>query len=157
MAGPIIAIASFVCSIGNVPLAAVLWNGGNSFGGVVSFLFADLLILRILAIYRKYYGWAMTVRITGVFCLCMVLAGYAVDILFQVLHLVPQAGHAFTGNDGISWNYTKWLNIAFLLFAAVLTIRFVRGGGPAMLQMMNGGPDEMPHEHERQPHGQPSA
>ncbi|MEO9221853.1 MAG: permease [Mycobacteriaceae bacterium] len=155
MIGPIIAIGSFVCSIGNVPLAAVLWNGGISFGGVVSFLFGDLLILPILAIYKKYYGWAMTLRIIGVFYLCMVLAGYAVEFIFQVAHLVPPAGHAFTGEDGISWNYTTWLNIAFLLLAAVMTLRFVRSGGLGMLRMMNGGPDEVTRGHDGQPHSQP--
>ncbi|RNI17970.1 permease [Flexivirga caeni] len=138
--GPIIAIASFVCSIGNVPLAAVLWNGGISFGGVTSFLFADLLILPILAIYRKYYGWAMTLRITGVFYVCMVLAGYAVEAIFQILHLVPAAGHAFVGHAGVSWNYTTWLNIAFLVLAGLLCTRFIRTGGIGMLHMMGGNP-----------------
>ena len=143
--GPVIAIASFVCSIGNVPLAAVLWNGGISFGGVVSFLFADLLILPILAIYRKYYGWTMTLRITGVFYICMVAAGYAVEILFQLAHLVPASGHAFTGDAGISWNYTAWLNIAFLTLAALLCARFVSSGGTSMLHTMGGDPDTPPH------------
>lgn len=158
--GPIIAIASFVCSIGNVPLAAVLWNGGISFGGVVSFLFADLLILPILAIYKKYYGWAMTLRITGVFYLCMVLAGYAVEIIFQLAHLVPAAGHAFTGDSGISWNYTTWLNIAFLTLAALLCTRFVRTGGISMLAMMGGDPDNdtgmATKQHRHGDHGQPT-
>src|SRR3954447_22132936 len=62
--GPLIAVLSFVCSVGNVPLAAVLWSGGISFSGVIAFLFADLIVLPILAIYRKYYGTAFTVRIS---------------------------------------------------------------------------------------------
>src|SRR4051812_41733356 len=87
--GPVVAILSFVCSIGNVPLSAVLWNGGISFGGVVAFIFADLIILPIINIYRKYYGWRMAAFITATFYVTMVLAGYAVEILFQVLHLEP--------------------------------------------------------------------
>lgn len=154
--GPIIAIASFVCSIGNVPLAGVLWNGGISFGGVVSFLFADLLIVPIIAIYRKYYGWAVTTRIIGVFYLTMVAAGYIVEVLFQVLHLVPAAGHAFTGDAGISWNYTTWLNVAALLVTAVLIARFVRTGGVGMLRMMGGNPDSAMtgsgHDHGQREH-----
>lgn len=141
--GPVIGIASFVCSIGNVPLAAVLWNGGISFGGVVSFLFADLLILPIIAIYRKYYGWAVTLRIVGVFYLSMVLAGYAVELIFQALSLVPEHGHAFTGDAGITWNYTTWLNIVAAVVCIALVVRFVRSGGVGMLRMMGGSPDDM--------------
>ncbi|NYJ73591.1 permease [Allobranchiibius huperziae] len=146
--GPVIAVASFVCSIGNVPLAAVLWNGGISFGGVVSFMFADLLIVPILLIYRKYYGTRMTLVIAGVFYLAMVVAGYVVEVVFGVLHLVPAAGHAFTGNGAISWNYTTWLNLVFLVVAAGLVLRFVRTGGVGMLAYMNGDPvDEPAHAH----------
>lgn len=83
--GPVIGVLSFVCSIGNVPLAGVLWNDGMSFGGVVAFLFADLIILPILAIYRKYYGTRMTLFILGSFYATMVLAGYAVELLFAAL------------------------------------------------------------------------
>ncbi|TWE10033.1 permease [Rudaeicoccus suwonensis] len=148
--GPLISIASFVCSIGNVPLAAVLWNGGISFGGVVSFLFADLLILPILAIYKKYYGWAMTARIVGVFYVAMVAGGYLVEVIFHLLHLIPSAGHAFTGASGISWNYTTYLNIVFVIIAAGLILRFVRSGGAGMLKMMGGAPatdDDAPAHH----------
>lgn len=154
--GPLIAIASFVCSIGNVPLAAVLWNGGISFGGVTSFLFADLLILPIIAIYRKYYGWAVTARIVAVFYLTMVIAGYAVEIIFQILHLVPAAGHAFTGDAGISWNYTTWLNIVALLVTVVLVARFVRTGGIDMLHMMGGKPDPSAADHHHGGHEHPA-
>ena len=139
--GPVIAVASFVCSIGNVPLAAVLWNGGISFGGVTSFLFADLIIAPILLIYRKYYGTAMMLRIAGVFYLAMVLAGYAVELIFSVLHLIPERGHAFTGDAGLSWNYTTFLNIAFFALAALLVVRFVRTGGRQMLGSMGGSPE----------------
>jgi hypothetical protein len=140
--GPVVAIASFVCSIGNVPLAAVLWNGGISFGGVVSFIFADLLILPIINIYRKYYGWRMALYITGTFYVAIVVAGYAVEFLFGATGLIPSERNAKVMDAGVSWNYTTWLNIAFLALAAALLLRFVRTGGVAMLHMMGGAPDE---------------
>ncbi len=87
--GPVVAVMSFVCSIGNLPLAAVLWNGGISFGGVISFIFADLIILPILVIYRRYYGTRAAPFIAGTFSASMVAAGYAVEVLFGLLHLVP--------------------------------------------------------------------
>ena len=136
--GPVVAVISFVCSIGNVPLAAVLWNGGISFGGVVSFIFADLIILPILNIYRKYYGWRMAAFVTGTFYLTMVIAGYAVELLFKLLHLVPAQRNASVIEAHISWNYTTWLDLVFLLLAAVLVVRFVTTGGVAMLKMMGG-------------------
>ena len=139
--GPIVAIASFVCSIGNVPLAAVLWNGGISFGGVVAFIFADLLILPILNIYRKYYGTRMMFVLLGTFYATMVIAGYLVELLFGAAGLIPTHRNAMVMQAGISWNYTTWLNIAFLVVAAVLVIRFIRTGGIPMLAMMGGAPD----------------
>jgi uncharacterized membrane protein YraQ (UPF0718 family) len=147
--GPIVAILSFVCSIGNVPLAAVLWNGGISFGGVVSFIFADLLILPILVIYRKYYGTKMAAFLTGTFYLASVIAGYVVEILFGVTGLVPIQRNARVDMAHISWNYTTYLNIAFLLLAVVLVARFLGTGGLAMMRMMGGGPDDMSgHDHD---------
>ncbi len=144
--GPVVAIASFVCSIGNVPLAAVLWNGGISFGGVVAFIFADLLILPILNIYRKYYGVAMTLTLLGTFYAAMVTAGYLVEILFGTAGLIPSQRNATVMEAGVSWNYTTWLNIAFLGLAALLVARFVITGGIPMLQAM-GGPPDTEHEH----------
>jgi uncharacterized membrane protein YraQ (UPF0718 family) len=147
--GPFVAVVAFVCSIGNVPLAAVLWNGGISFGGVVSFVFADLIIAPIIVIYRKYYGTRMALTLTGALYLVMVVAGYVVEALFTPLQLVPKgARHAKVGDMGVHWNYTTWLNIVFLALAAVLVWRFVRSGGWSMLRMMGGGPDDMAgHEH----------
>jgi uncharacterized membrane protein YraQ (UPF0718 family) len=139
--GPVVAILSFVCSIGNVPLAAVLWNGGISFGGVAAFVFADLLILPILNIYRKYYGVRMTLVLFGTFYAAMVGAGYLVEILFGVTGLIPRERSATVLAEGISWNYTTWLDIAFLIIAAVLLVRFFRTGGRDMLRMMGGSPD----------------
>jgi uncharacterized membrane protein YraQ (UPF0718 family) len=120
--GPVVAIVSFVCSIGNVPLAAVLWNGGISFGGVVAFIFADLLILPILNIYRKYYGMKMMFILLGTFYASMVCAGYVVELLFGAASLIPTERNATVMEAGISWNYTTWLNIAFLILAAVIAL-----------------------------------
>ncbi|MGW1029856.1 permease [Streptomyces sp. NPDC002577] len=138
--GPLVAIASFVCSIGNVPLAVVLWKGGISFGGVVAFIFADLLILPILNIYRKYYGAKTAAFLLGTFYLAMVIAGYIVEFAFGGLGLIPDQATAKLPMEGVSWNYTTWLNIAFLVLAAVLLVRFLRTGGLSMLRMMGGSP-----------------
>jgi uncharacterized protein len=138
--GPVVAICSFVCSIGNVPLAVVLWHGGISFGGVAAFIFADLLIAPILNIYRKYYGGRMALFLLGTFYAAMAAAGYVVELVFGGLGLIPHGVRASIPDHGVSWNYTTWLNIAFLLLAAALLIRFVRGGGMMMLRMMNGPP-----------------
>jgi uncharacterized membrane protein YraQ (UPF0718 family) len=145
--GPLVAVVSFVCSVGNVPLAAVLWNGGISFGGVVSFIFADLIIIPIILIYRKYYGTRAALRITGTFYLAMVVAGYAVELVFSALGLVPGERNATVTEASISWNYTTWLNLVFLALTAVLLVRFVRTGGMPMLRMMGGAPEASHDEH----------
>ncbi|MDQ6934744.1 MAG: permease [Actinomycetota bacterium] len=144
--GPVIAVLSFVCSIGNVPLAAVLWNAGISFGGVVSFIFADLIIIPILLIYRKYYGTKMMLVLLATFYASMVLAGYLVELVFGGLGLVPAHRHSKIMEQGITWNYTTWLNIIALVLAAVLLLRFYRTGGRPMLSMMGGSPDAMEHQ-----------
>jgi uncharacterized protein len=148
--GPVVAIASFVCSIGNVPLAAVLWNSGISFGGVIAFIFADLLILPIVNIYRKYYGNAMMLTLLGTFYAAMIAAGYLVELIFGAASLIPSQRSATVMQAGISWNYTTWLNLVFLTLAAVLVARFVMTGGIPMLRMMGGSPaaaHEHKHEH----------
>lgn len=144
--GPLVAIASFVCSVGNVPLAAVLWNGGISFGGVVAFLFADLIVLPILDIYRKYYGFKISLFLLAVFYASMAAAALVVEFLFGLLHLIPQQHSARIVEEAIQWNYTTWLNIAFLIVAAFLVTRFFRTGGPEMLRMMS-APQDSQHEH----------
>jgi uncharacterized membrane protein YraQ (UPF0718 family) len=138
--GPLVAVVSFVCSIGNVPLAAVLWNGGISFGGVIAFIFGDLIILPIINIYRKYYGLRTALFITGTFYAAMVIAGYLVELVFGAAGLVPGRRHVEVMEEHVTWNYTTWLNIAFLALAAVLVFRFVRTGGLPMLRMMGGSP-----------------
>jgi uncharacterized protein len=138
--GPVVAVVSFVCSIGNVPLAVVLWKGGISFGGVVAFIFADLIIAPILNIYRKYYGTPMAAFLAGTFFAAMAVAGYVTELAFGGLGLIPSRATAKIPTSGISWDYTTWLNIVFLVLAAILVIRFVRTGGVMMLKMMGGAP-----------------
>jgi uncharacterized membrane protein YraQ (UPF0718 family) len=135
--GPLVAMASFVCSIGNVPLAAVLWNGGISFGGVISFMYADLLIIPILDIYRRYYGVRMTIILAGVLYVSMVAAGLIVDLVFRVLGLVPSGRHAKIVEGSVTLNYTTVLNLIFLAVAGVLVWRFLASGGLSMLRHMN--------------------
>lgn len=145
--GPIVAILSFVCSVGNVPLAAVLWNGGISFGGVVAFLFADLIVLPILDIYRKYYGLKVSAFLLMIFYASMSAAALAVEFIFGALHLIPENRHVQIMEEAIRWNYTTVLNIIFLVLAAVLVVRFLRTGGPAMLRMMSAShPGDQDHE-----------
>ncbi len=141
--GPLVALLSFVCSVGNVPLAAVLWKGGISFGGVASFIFADLIVLPVLDIYRKYYGWKVMLYILGTFYVTMALAGYIIEILFSYLNLIPTNRNMVIINEGIHWNYTSILNIIFLILAMVLVIRFLRTGGPAMLKMMGKSSEDL--------------
>ena len=137
LVGPLVAMVSFVCSVGNVPLAAVLWRGGISFGGVVSFIFADLIILPILDIYRKYYGWKVMGYILITFYVTMAAAGYVIEFLFAALGIIPQNRNVVAITEGIHWNYTSVLNIIFLVLAAILVIRFVRTGGISMLKTMS--------------------
>src|SRR5918911_2248638 len=151
LVGPLVAVLSFVCSIGNVPLAAVLWNGGISFGGVMSFIFADLIVLPILNIYRKYYGGKVSLFLFGTFYAAMVAAGLVIEWVFWVLGLVPTQRNAFVVEAQISLNYTTVLNIIFLILAAVLVWRFLRTGGPKKLKML-GEPSPKGHPHHHHPH-----
>jgi uncharacterized protein len=135
--GPLVSVVSFVCSVGNIPLAAVLWNGGISFGGVIAFIYADLIILPIIHIYRKYYGWKVTALIVCIFYLAMVIAALFVEFVFGAAGLIPQHRHAQIVESSISFNYTTVLNIIFLGIAAFLLVRFVKTGGPKMLAQMD--------------------
>ena len=134
--GPLIAIASFTCSIGNVPLAAVLWNAGISFGGVVAFIFGDLIILPILNIYRKYYGLRMSLFLFVTFYLAMVLAALAVEGLFGAFDWIPTERNADVGRAAFSLNYTTVLNVLTLALAGWLYMRYRRTGGPEMMRAM---------------------
>jgi uncharacterized membrane protein YraQ (UPF0718 family) len=145
--GPIVAVVSFVCSVGNVPLAAVLWNRGISFGGVIAFLFADLIVLPILDIYRRYYGLRIALLLLGVSYTAMAGAAYILELVFGVAGLVPQQRSAQIVEAHLTWNYTTWLNIVFLGLAALLVSRFLKTGGPEMLRMMNQpAPAEAPQQ-----------
>ena len=143
--GPVIAILSFVCSIGNVPMAAVLWHQGMTFGGVLSFLFADLIVFPLLNIYRKYYGLRMSAFLAVSFYICMVAAAYCCEWLFTILGLVPNsdqgndmvmsasAEHPMMHHAGITFNDTSILNIIAIIFTAFLFKRFYQSGGLKML------------------------
>jgi uncharacterized protein len=137
LVGPLVAVISFVCSVGNIPLAAVLWNGGISFGGVIAFIFADLIVLPILDIYRKYYGWKMAGFLFATFYAAMAGAALIVEAIFGAAGLIPREHAARVVEVSVVWNYTTWLNIALLALAGALVWRFLNTGGPAMLRMMN--------------------
>ena len=129
VAGPLIAILSFVCSIGNVPLAAVLWSQGISFAGVIGFIFADLIVLPILVVYRKYYGTAFALRITALMLVTMILAALAVDGLFSVFGLVPSDRPSTDDVFGsVQLDYKLVLNVLALAVFAVLMYLTLRRG-----------------------------
>lgn len=134
--GPLIALLAFTCSIGNVPLAAVLWNGGISFGGVVAFIFGDLIIPPILNIYRKYYGGKSALFLFVSFYLVMVVAALCVEGLFVLFCWLPSRHGISVAMMQISFNYTAVLNIIFLVVAVILVVMFCRSGGPQMMRMM---------------------
>jgi uncharacterized membrane protein YraQ (UPF0718 family) len=139
--GVLVAILSFVCSVGNVPLAAVLWNGGASFGGVLAFIFADLVVLPILDIYRRYYGLKMAAFLLATFTAAMAGAALIVEFVFHAFGLIPETHHARIVEPHITWNYTTVLNIVFLVVAAALVWRAWRTGGFRMLRMMGREPE----------------
>jgi uncharacterized membrane protein YraQ (UPF0718 family) len=128
--GPVIAVLSFVCSVGNVPLAAVLWSGGISFAGVMAFVFADLIVLPIIAIYRKYYGWPFALRITALMFVTMALAALAIDGLFSLLGLIPSGARPSRDDifGSIQVDYKLFLNLlGVVVFAALFWLTQRRG------------------------------
>jgi uncharacterized protein len=122
LVGPIIAMLSFVCSVGNIPLASLLWSHGSSFGGVISFIYADLIVIPIIIIYAKYYGARGAAWITGIFYVSMVLAGIIVDLIFNALSLIPEGPRppSAVEHAHIIWNYTSMLDVAAAVFTAWL-------------------------------------
>jgi uncharacterized protein len=128
--GPLVAVLSFVCSVGNIPLAAVLWAGGISFSGVIAFVYADLIIIPLVLIYRRYYGWRITAVIVSLMFGAMVVAALAVDGLFSAAGLIPQERPSIESitEREITWNYTAVLNIVFTLVAAALFGLTLRSG-----------------------------
>jgi uncharacterized membrane protein YraQ (UPF0718 family) len=128
--GPVIAVLSFVCSVGNIPLAAVLWSGGISFAGVMAFIFADLIVLPIIAIYRKYYGTAFALRITALMLVTMIAAALAIDVLFGGLGLIPDGARPTRGEifGSIELDYKLVLNVlALIAFTALFWLTVRRG------------------------------
>ena len=146
LVGPLVAVVSFVCSVGNIPLAAVLWNGGISFGGVISFIYADLIILPILNIYRKYYGLKPTLYILITFYFTMAAAGYITEVLFSVFGLVPKEHTVKAITETVQFNYTSMLNVLFFIVSGVLLVTFIKTKGLEMLKMMD-QPMEENHHH----------
>ncbi len=140
--GPLVAMLSFVCSVGNVPLAAVLWRGGISFGGAIAFIFGDLIIIPILNIYRKYYSGRVSLYLLAVSYATMVLAGLAVGAVFTTLEGVPTNRNVAVFSATISWNADTFLDIAFLILIAALLVRFLRTGGVTMLREMEIPPEQ---------------
>jgi hypothetical protein len=138
--GPLVAVASFVCSVGNIPLGAVLWARGISFGGVLAFVFADLLIVPLVLIYRRYYGGRTTARLVAVMFAATVVAALVIDGIFSVAGLVPETRPDVDSitSRGITWNYTTVLDIVFLLVAAVL-VGMTRRRGERRVHRLEGG------------------
>jgi uncharacterized membrane protein YraQ (UPF0718 family)/YHS domain-containing protein len=128
--GPVVAFLTFVCSVGNVPLAAVLWGGGISFAGVIAFIYADLLIVPLILIYLRYYGRRVTVRLVAVMFASMAAAALAVDAIFRAADLIPNARPSIDSiaERAIGWNYTTFLNIVFFAVAAALFSLTIRRG-----------------------------
>jgi uncharacterized membrane protein YraQ (UPF0718 family) len=131
--GPIVAMASFVCSVGNIPLASLLWANGISFGGVISFIYADLIVVPIILIYGKYFGGRAALYITIIFYVAMVLSGVIVDLAFNALGLIPRGARAESAvaHATFNWDYTAWLDFAAIAVAAwflYLALRTRRAG-----------------------------
>jgi hypothetical protein len=143
----VVVVVSFVCSIGNVPLAAVLWNGGISFGGVIAFIYADLIVLPILNIYRKYYGIKMSAFLLVTSYVAIVAAGLGIEFLFDAAGLIPAERKARVMEASVTLNYTTILNVVFLVISAALARRFFRTGGRDMLRMMKANPEPSPGSH----------
>jgi len=128
--GPLVAVLSFVCSVGNVPLAAVLWAGGITFSGVIAFIYADLIIIPIVIFYGKVYGWTVTRRIVAIMFVTMAIAALIVDGIFSAADIIPEKRPSIDSiaNRGIHWNYTTVLNIlAFLVFGVLVALTLRRG------------------------------
>jgi len=140
--GPLVAVLSFVCSVGNIPLEAVLWAGGISFAGVIAFIYADLIILPLVVIYVRYYGRRLAALLVAVMFGSMVLAALAVDGIFSWAGLIPQSRPSIDSiaDRGISWNYTTALNIVFTAIALALVVLSRRPGpGPAHAHVHGSG------------------
>jgi uncharacterized membrane protein YraQ (UPF0718 family)/YHS domain-containing protein len=152
--GPVVAALSFVCSVGNIPLAAVLWAGGISFSGVIAFVYADLIVIPIVLIYRKYYGGKVTALLVGIMFVTMVAAALIVDGIFSALDLVPTHRPSIESisERDIAWNYTTVLNIIFALIAAALVALTLRRGAKDPVCGMKVDRHTTPHRSEYRGH-----
>jgi len=128
--GPVVAFLTFVCSVGNIPLAAVLWGGGISFAGVIAFIYADLLIIPLILVYLRYYGRKVTVRLVAIMYFAMIAAALAVEAIFSAAGIVPERRPSIESitERGIAWNYTTFLNVVFFAIAGVLFWLTLRRG-----------------------------
>jgi uncharacterized membrane protein YraQ (UPF0718 family) len=129
--GPLIAVLSFVCSVGNIPLASLLWSNGISFGGVISFIYGDLIVIPIILIYRKYFGGRAALYITLIFYVSMVIAGIVVDLIFAAAGLIPHGSRPASAIEHATfqWNYTAWLDLAAAVLATWLLFLKLRQNG----------------------------
>ena len=154
--GVLIAMASFVCSVGNIPLASLLWSGGISFGGVISFIYADLVIIPLLFLYRKYYGLKAAAAISAILAASMVGAGLIIDLLFNALGLVQNGPrpHAAMPDASFQWNYTTWLDLAVLaaLVALFLVARRAKSGNHAPASHEHSSEHHAHHHHHEHTH-----
>jgi len=146
--GPLVAMLSYVCSVGNVPLAAVLWRNGIGFGGAIAFIFGDLIIIPILNIYRKYYGARAAVYLFAISYVTMVAAGLIVGLLFTALGWVPGSRNVTAFETTVAWDATTYADIVVLVVIALLLVRFLRTGGVAMLRMMDMPAEEHMDRHQ---------
>ena len=154
--GPIVALLSYVCSVGNVPLAAVLWRNGIGFGGAIAFIFGDLIILPILNIYRKYYSARVAAYLLAVSYATMVVAGLVVGLVFTAVGWVPGSRSVTAFDTTVTWDATTYCNLVVLFIIALLLVRFLRTGGVAMLRMMDMPPEQMQHHHHHSAAAHPS-
>jgi uncharacterized membrane protein YraQ (UPF0718 family)/YHS domain-containing protein len=120
LVGPLIAVISWVCSVGNVPLAAALWSGGISFGGVIAFIFADLIAMPLILIYRKFYGTKLTMRLVALFYVTMAIGGLLTEGIFSLFGGIPKQGAISIKQAHFEWNYTTYLNFVFIIVAIVV-------------------------------------
>ena len=119
--GPFIAFISFVCSVGNVPLGAALWNSGISFGGTISFIFADLVALPLVLIYKKFYGAKLSVKLVAVFWLVMSVTGFITEKIFSAFNLIPAHHGLVPHASHIGNNLTSWLDLFALILSIAIT------------------------------------
>lgn len=129
LVAPVVAFFTFIGSMGNVPLAAMLWSRNASFGGVMAFLGADLVAATVIWIHAKYYGWRYALYLSALLYACMVAAGVTVHYLFAALGQIPESRPTLEEMVRFGIDHTFYLNVAFLVAAGALLWLHWRGGG----------------------------